>query len=108
MENTSIASVLCPASRVLSLAVSAAGAIFAIYVVYAGVKLALAWGDPKGFEAAKWSLTYSIIGFAIILGFFTILRLVLGLFGASGPSDPNNPFSEAESGIKLFENLIQK
>jgi len=97
-----------PVSRVLNIAIASSSVVFALYVIYSGVKLSLAYGDAKGFEAAKWSLTYAVIGFGIIMAFFVILRIVLNLFGVGEFKEASSIFPKVEEGIGVFDTLIKK
>lgn len=107
-EYTSITALLCPVLRIVNILLYSAGAVFAIYVIYSGVKLSLAWGDSKGFDGAKWSLTYAVLGFVVILGFFTIYQVVLTTLNIEGFGSFNAVSDQVESNIGVFEGLITK
>ena len=109
-HNTPLEAMLCPASKALNYAIAASSVVFALYVIYAGVKLSLAWGDPKGFDSARNSLTYSVVGFGIIMGFFILIRIALNLLGVDKFNDPNAIIlggpNSIESKLNIFKNII--
>lgn len=107
-EYTSITALLCPVLRVFNILLYSSGVVFGLYVIYSAVKLSLAWGDPKGFEGAKWSLTYAILGFVVVLAFFVIYRVVLTTLGIEGFGSVNEVSEQVESNIGVFEGLITK
>ncbi|OGC39070.1 hypothetical protein A3K42_00680 [candidate division WWE3 bacterium RBG_13_37_7] len=107
MKSTSLATIVCPVARGLNVLIWASGVIFAIFIVYSAIKLSMAAGDPKGFDAAKNTLMYAIIGFGIVLGFFVIFQLASGIFGLSGTfSDPTGIFTKFQQGIFSFERMM--
>jgi len=108
MRQVPLTVILCPVVKLLNILIIASAFIFAIFVIIGAVKLSLALGDPKGYEAAKWSLFYSLLGFAIILAFFSLLRIIVGLFapGASIFEGVNSPFSAIQEGFSQFNRFI--
>jgi uncharacterized Tic20 family protein len=105
-EYTSITALLCPVLRVFNILLYSSGVVFGLYVIYSAVKLSLAWGDPNGFEGAKWSITYAIAGFVIILAFFVIYRVVLKTIGIEGFGSVNEVSDNVESGLDVFRHLF--
>lgn len=108
VRTTPLSDVVNVVKRAFNVLIAASGVIFAIYIIYAAVKLSLSYGDPEGFNQAKYSLLYSLIGYIIILGFFLLVRLVLNLFGSNAGSTPDDPFSKLMEGLNSFNQYIYK
>ena len=107
-ENTPITALFCPAFKVFNILIVSSSVVFGLYVIYSAVKLSLAWGDSKGFEGAKWSLTYAVVGFAIIMLFFVIFRVVLNTLGIEGFGSTGEITGQVESNVDVFRQLIEK
>ncbi len=58
-----------------------AGLIALGYLIYAGIKYVTSAGDPGKTEEAQKQIISAIIGLAIVILAYTILRVVLYLFG---------------------------
>jgi len=107
-ENTPVTALFCPAFKVVNILIISSSVVFGLYVIYSGVKLSLAWGESKNFDGAKWSLTYAVVGFAIIMLFFVIFRLVLNLLGVEGFGSTEEVTNQVESNVDVFRQLIEK
>jgi len=60
----------------LSIATAIAGlAVFVMFLV-GGFRYLTSMGDPKGTEAAKNTLTYAVVGLALIIGAWFILQFI--------------------------------
>jgi hypothetical protein len=73
---------LCPIVRYLNVLLFASAAVFVMMVFVSAIKYSLSQGDPKALQGAKGALTWTIIGFIVVIGVFTmlvILKNVLGL-----------------------------
>ncbi|MBU1016969.1 pilin [Patescibacteria group bacterium] len=58
-----------------------------------GVKYAMSGGDKYAAQAAKQGVTNAIIGFIIVVGFRTIVTLIMRLLGSENvPTGTNMPF----------------
>jgi len=57
---------------------------FVINFILAGYHMISSQGDPKKFEEAQKSLTYSILGIALIFIVFAIIKLIGYIFGIEG------------------------
>lgn len=95
---------LCPFSRIINGFLLVAGVVFVIIVVYGGIKLSMSFGDPKAFEGGKTTWTYAVIGFAVVLGFFVILLIVMGVLGITHYTSPDSFFAELKTAIDQFLN----
>lgn len=73
--------ILCPVVRYLNLILYASAAIFIIMVFLSAIKFAMSQGDPKALQGAKGSLTWTIIGFIVVIGVFTILVILKNVLG---------------------------
>ena len=71
------------ASDILTILVSAAGALAIIFIIISGIKLVTASGDPKKIASATSTLTYSIIGLVVVILAFIIIQVVQAFFGAT-------------------------
>jgi len=60
-------------------------ALCLIFMIIGGIKYATSGGDKEQAQAARGTITNSIIGFVVILGFRFILEIVLGLLGVQAP-----------------------
>jgi len=56
-------------------------AVTFIGIVLSGIKFMSARSDPKAMDAAKSALTYSIVGFLLSVGAFTLLKILIGIVG---------------------------
>lgn len=90
----SIARIFCPLIKVINFLVFSASLVFGIMLGYGGIKMSLALGDPKGFEGAKMTMTYAVMGLAVVLGFFVILNIASAMFGYNlvSPDNITNTF----------------
>jgi hypothetical protein len=101
-----ISSIACILARIISLMLICAGAIFVGMIGYGAIKLGMAQGDPKGYQGAKDTWTWALIGVAIILGVGGIFSVVGKLFGINF-LDPQSMVSAFESQIiSLFDLAI--
>jgi heme O synthase-like polyprenyltransferase len=57
---------------------------FVINFILAGYHMISSQGDPKKFEEAQKSLTYSLLGIALIFIVFAIIKLIGYIFGIEG------------------------
>lgn len=64
------------ASDILLILTSTAGALSLMFIVVAGIKFVTSGGDPKKLASASSTLTYAIIGLAVTVLAFVILRIV--------------------------------
>ncbi len=67
--------------RIFNIITLAAGAVFTILVLVAGYKFATSQGDPKAIAGAKQSITYAVIGLAVVIGIFFIQMAVVLVLG---------------------------
>lgn len=68
------------ATDVITILVSAAGAIAIIFIIISGIKLVTSSGDPKKISSATGTLTYSLIGLAVVVLAFVIVQVVQAFF----------------------------
>ena len=73
------------ASDVLLILVSAAGVLSIIFIIIAGIKILTSSGDEKKLASATGTLTYAIIGLAVTILAFVIIRIVQFFFGSNVP-----------------------
>ncbi len=69
-------------NNIVNGALGLAGVVAVILITVSGIRLLLSGGDVMKVEKAKKSLTYSIIGFVIILASFFLLNAVSLVTGA--------------------------
>ena len=73
------------ATYIVLILTSIAGAIAIIFIVIAGIKLVTSSGDEKKLASATGTLTYAIIGLAVVVLAFVIIRLIQFFLGAEVP-----------------------
>ena len=73
------------ASDVLLILTSAAAALSIIFIIIAGIKFLTSSGDEKKIASASGTLTYAIIGLAVTILAFVIIRVVQFFFGSNVP-----------------------
>ena len=73
--------IVCIIMRVINFGVLIVGIITMAMIAYAAIKMAMAMGDPKGFQGSVKTLQYAGIGFMIVISVFLIIRLINGMFG---------------------------
>jgi uncharacterized membrane protein YedE/YeeE len=73
--------IICPIARVVNILLFAVGAVVVIMLVIGALKMALAFGDPKGLKGAITTWQYVAIGGAIVVGVFAIVYVISNLFG---------------------------
>ena len=73
------------ASDILLILTSAAAALAIISIIIAGIKFLTSSGDEKKIASASSTLTYAIIGLAVTILAFVIIRVVQFFFGSSVP-----------------------
>ena len=64
------------ATDILLILTGTAGALSLMFIVIAGIKFVTSGGDPKKLASATSTLTYAIIGIAVTILAFVILRIV--------------------------------
>lgn len=60
---------------------TAAGMMLLLYIIFGGLTLMLAQGDPKKVQLAKARITNAAIGFVIVLVSYWIVQLVAQVLG---------------------------
>jgi len=66
----------CIVKTILNLAVRLAGIALFIILIIGGFKHLTSGGDPKAAESAQKTITYAILGLALLLGAWLILLFV--------------------------------
>lgn len=88
--------IACIIGRIINIATLVGGMAFVAMVGYGAAKLAMAAGSPKGYEGAKNTWQWALIGAFTIAGVYMILSVVGKLFGFSiSPTDMVSGFSNA-------------
>ncbi len=75
--------IACVVGRIIQIAITSAGGVFTAMIGYGAIKMAMANGDPKGYEGAKLTWQWAVIGIFVILGCYMIFSVVGRLFGFS-------------------------
>ncbi len=70
-------------SDILVFLVSAAGVIAFIFIIIAGLKFVTSSGDQKKLDSAKSTITFSVIGIAVVILSFVIIRFVQAFVGTN-------------------------
>jgi hypothetical protein len=58
------------------------GLVAVIFVIYGGAKFILSGGDPKQVEGARKTITYALIGLAVVIMAAVIVNLIGTITGA--------------------------
>ena len=66
-------------------------AVALAFGVINGVKYAMSGGDKLAAQQAKQGVTNAFIGFIIVIGFRSIVQLIMALLGASGTIPDTTP-----------------
>lgn len=66
--------------NIISLALFAAGALALIFVLIGGFQYIVSAGNPQNISQAKRTITYAIIGLAIVIMALIIVNFVRGIF----------------------------
>ena len=53
-----------------------AGAVALIFLLWGGVRFITSGGDPKSVESAKKTMTYALLGLAVIFSIFAIFKVI--------------------------------
>ncbi|MFC1722029.1 pilin [Patescibacteria group bacterium] len=72
---------LCPFIRIINVMLFFGGVVFAVIIGWGAIKLATAWGDPKGLDSAKKTWTYALIGLFVVVGAVSIMTIISNTFG---------------------------
>lgn len=76
-------------SNIINAALVLSVAVALIFIIWSGIQIITANGDPEKISGAKKTLTFAIIGFVFILLSFVIFNGMFGLLGIS--QDVVNP-----------------
>lgn len=68
-------------SEILNYVFYAAGMALLVYMIIGGLQMMVAKGDPKALQAAQAKITNALIGFFIVVGAFSLTKLVGELLG---------------------------
>ena len=103
IDNPSPLAIICPFVKVFNVAVLGAGGLLVIIIIYGAIKLAMSLGDPKGYQAAQQTWFWGVIGFAVIVGAYSLIYILdkilgLGIVGA-GPNSIFDNFLNAFTGL---------
>jgi hypothetical protein len=70
-------------ANILAVAISLIGIVSFVMFLSGGLKMMTSGGDPKQLEAAKGTITYSVLGLVIAIGSFLILTYVGKFLGVT-------------------------
>ncbi|OGC68203.1 hypothetical protein A2415_02815 [candidate division WWE3 bacterium RIFOXYC1_FULL_39_7] len=101
-EAPSPLAIVCILARILNVAVLVVGLVFIFIIAYSAIKLATAFGDPKGFQGAQQTWTYAIIGALVVAGFFALFLIVANLVGFGNILSPNFILDRIEQALISF------
>lgn len=94
--------IACPLIKAINVLVFASTLVFAAMLGWGAIKMSLALGDPKGYEAAKNTMFYAFIGFCVVVFSFVILNIVSRIFGWSIGGNPNDLFMTFQTNFENF------
>lgn len=67
--------------NVISLAFAFLGAVTLLFLLYGAIRFVTSRGDPKAIESAQKTMTYAVVGAAVVLASFIIVNLVTTTLG---------------------------
>jgi|SRR3989344_2522164 len=73
------------ATKVVTILTGISGAIAIILIILAGIKFVTSGGDPKKLASAQATITYAIIGIAVTVLAFVILKALQIFIGSNVP-----------------------
>ena len=101
-EQIDAAEFISPLRRMFNLALMLAAGVLFVMLVFGALKMASALGDPKGWQGASLTWTWGVLGFLIIVGFFALYRIIVGVFGFGDATSPDAFFTNLEVSIDAF------
>lgn len=69
--------------NIISVLLSFAGIVALFFIIISGFRYMTSGGDPKQLEGARKTLTYAILGLAVVLGSFFVINLIAEATGVS-------------------------
>ena len=97
------AQIVCPFVRLYNGFILAAGVVLTIMIAIGGIKLSMSLGDPKGYQAASRTWTYTLWGVGIVFGAFFLVRTLNYTLGLGLPfSSPTGMFEFMGDKINKF------
>ncbi len=78
---TSLACILVFLGNIINAAAILAGVATVFFIVIAGIRYITSGGDPSNVAKARGTLTYAIIGLAVIVMAFVIIKLFSAITG---------------------------
>ena len=97
-----LAAIACPLASAFNALIGLAAAVFVVFILIASYRYSNSIGDPKAAAGAKKTLTFSIIGFLIIIGIFTIMKILASALGLGTEVEGYNPFNNLIQAINTF------
>lgn len=73
--------IVCPILRVYNFLILASGVVLIGMIAIGGIRLSMSLGDPKGFQSASRTWTFTLWGVGLVLGSFLILRILNATLG---------------------------
>lgn len=62
--------------KIINLAFGFLGFVTLVFIIWGAIKYIIARGDQKGVQGAKNTITYALIGAALVLGSYIIINIV--------------------------------
>jgi hypothetical protein len=91
--------IVCVVGRLLNIALLFVGLVFIAVIAFSAWKLSLAFGDPKGFQGARNTWTYAVLGGLIVVGVFAVSLILANFFGIPGIITPQFLVERLETGL---------
>ncbi|MCL4390153.1 MAG: hypothetical protein M1484_02650 [Patescibacteria group bacterium] len=57
------------------------GIVTLIFLIYGSIRFVLSRGDPKALEAAQKTMTYAVLGMALVVGSFFVVNIITTTLG---------------------------
>lgn len=67
-------------SNVINIALTFAGAVTLLFLLWGALQFVISRGDPKALQNAQKTMTYAVIGIVVVLGSFFIINIFTTAF----------------------------
>jgi hypothetical protein len=74
---TSTGTVGAGLANILNILMLVVGMLVVVFIIYAALQMTLSVGSPQRFAKAREQLLYAVVGLAVALGAFAIVKFVL-------------------------------
>ncbi len=87
-------------TNIINAALALSGAVALILIIWSGIRIITAGGNPEQIEAGKKTLTFAIIGFVFIVLSFVFFNVFFNLLGVN-----QNTITPGPGGVQITPSL---